>query len=75
MKRRTSTRPATVSRNMADAVDYLTTVASKAGLIAIAEQLTDIRSSLLRVSSQQEHANESGEHDQDSGNHEKQKFN
>lgn len=75
MKRRTSIQPATISRNMADAVDYLTTVASKAGLIAIAEQLTDIRSNLLRVSSQQEHADKSAQHDQDSGHYEKQKFN
>jgi|CXWL01.1.fsa_nt_gi hypothetical protein len=41
----------TTARHMADAVGYLTRVASESGLLAIAGKLGHVRQSLLRVAS------------------------
>jgi len=46
----------TLIRNMADAVSYLCSVASEAGLDGIASRLAGIRVSLLRMAAGQEDA-------------------
>jgi hypothetical protein len=74
-KKGTTPQPVAISRNMADAVDYLSVVALQAGLNKIAARLTHIRSSLLQVSSRPERASKGKRNDQDKSQNENRRFN